>query len=473
MHTPVRDPEVLKVMAFDVFNVFHLVAPDGHPFIPPYFIMTAAREMGYFPTSQYLQRVVSFTTEPSGRMTQEPFLQMCHMLECTRTFDNDTVQRYKQAFDIHGNGKLTRSEFRVILATSATSEMTSCEIEAVVNLLDPHGTDIINLSDLGELLTKYLVGDVEHSDRDVLLSDRSSDRSRFLTSSSKGGMLDSVTHVVVPDARDRNRGSFVVDTALSGDSPRAGRVMQHATAPESSSHSSVGGVHQPTSARGKRDPSPIAPLAAEGLHSSPGRTSGGIPPPKTTVPSPCLSGAVTRATSIVRCHSFPSPEVSTNLGLSPPPVDTTVNLASVDTGSPQHATKIAARASRMDQQSNAVSFSDIPSGRDTMRGNEEAREFQTSSDARCGINDGAFPVRRVLSIPSLEDMRDVSVDNSRCVSHQGGTQRSRGDNADSQGTADGRHSVRSVGTSTGPQLHDHLREGRHKQSSAKSCCRMF
>ncbi|CBH14824.1 hypothetical protein, conserved, partial [Trypanosoma brucei gambiense DAL972] len=156
MTVSARGSGVIKAMAGDVFNTFHIVAPDGDAFIPPCFVMAAAHEMGYYPTAHYLQQVVSVTTGWCGRVTYPLFLQMCAMLEGTRALDDATIKCYRDAFDVRGNGELSRTEFRIILATSAASELTSCEAEAIIDFLDPHGTNIVKLRDLEELLMKCL-----------------------------------------------------------------------------------------------------------------------------------------------------------------------------------------------------------------------------------------------------------------------------------------------------------------------------
>ncbi|CBH14823.1 hypothetical protein, conserved [Trypanosoma brucei gambiense DAL972] len=468
MTVSARGSGVIKAMAGDVFNTFHIVAPDGDAFIPPCFVMAAAHEMGYYPTAHYLQQVVSVTTGWCGRVTYPLFLQMCAMLEGTRALDDATIKCYRDAFDVRGNGELSRTEFRIILATSAASELTSCEAEAIIDFLDPHGTNIVKLRDLEELLMKCLAVDGEPVDP-VVSSKRSSGRSRFMESSRISGQ-DFPPHSRSSGATDKGRKTVVAESKMSGDSSRARGAPPHATAPRSPSTSAVSEARQPLAEGRKREPSPL-PGVLEGLVSSQERTSRGIAPPKTTAPSPCLSGAVTRATSVAHFESPPSQVVSTNPGYSPPPMEDAMESPYAPNAYQQGSAEMPVGALHLDPHSTTAAFSAFPVARESTRGPEGTQEWPPGSSGFTGRTNETHTGWRVLSIPSLEEMRDVTTENSRVVSQRSNARHS-GENMPSQDGAACRGSGRSVGTYTGSDMVCASLPNQRRPKSSP-CCAMF
>ncbi|RNF07640.1 calmodulin [Trypanosoma rangeli] len=151
--------DVDEELAEDVFFTLRVLSDDGEAHIPSCFIMTAAREMGYYPTSPFLRSCLLDVAGRSKRLTLPLFLQLCSALEATRALNSETIAQCKHAFDVRGSDTLNRGEFRTILTSSAATDMTSSEVEAIIELLDPTHTDVIQLYAVQLILLRYLSRD--------------------------------------------------------------------------------------------------------------------------------------------------------------------------------------------------------------------------------------------------------------------------------------------------------------------------
>ncbi|RNF06093.1 mucin-associated surface protein (MASP) [Trypanosoma conorhini] len=279
-------------LAEDVFFTFRVLSEGGEAHVPPCFIMVAAREMGYYPTSPFLRSCLLDVTGRSKRLTYPLFLQLCSALEPTRALSPETVAQCKRAFDIRGSGTLNRSEFRTILASSAAADVTSSEVEAIVELLDPTHTDVIQLYAVQLILLRYLARDAAPCD-DVGYTPRSA---RAATRGAAAAAGDPRLRPLAP-----NLGDGAPKSGLRVAGGGRGRCWEEA-GPRGAAGDGVGGSSRSSRGRGsatqaRQQTSPAATAPDDASEDAP-KAAPSFPPPKTPVPSPCTSGPVTRATSL-------------------------------------------------------------------------------------------------------------------------------------------------------------------------------
>ncbi|KAH9601475.1 hypothetical protein LSM04_002462 [Trypanosoma melophagium] len=287
---------VNRETAADVFNTLRVLAPDGEAYLPPCLIMAAAREMGYYPTTEMLQRgVVEVIGRSGSRLNFPLFLQLCAQLESTKALEFDAVQRYKRAFDVHRSGVLSRSEFRTVLTTCASTDISSSEVEAIVELLDPTHSETIRLQVLETIMMQSLSKEAMLASEAYYYTPRSARMDPFRTMTTG---KENVDHpLLLPldgldydDVNEKKRLSLLANHRGNSNSNSNRR------------NSKNNNINNNSVLRLRNSPQASAP---EEKSCSRGEPSPGLPPPRTTAPSPYTSGTVTRATSLQQCMTLP------------------------------------------------------------------------------------------------------------------------------------------------------------------------
>ncbi|KAF8298862.1 hypothetical protein TcYC6_0067880 [Trypanosoma cruzi] len=395
-------PNAAEEMAEDVFFTFRLLSPGGEAYIPPCFIMTAAREMGYYPTSQCLRNCLSEVIGRGKRLTFPLFLKLCSSLEATRTLNTGAIEECKRVFDVRNSGTLNRGEFRTILTSSAAAEMTSSEVEAIVELLDPAHTDAIQLCAVQMILMRCLSKDARAID-DFFYTPRSARKevSQPVAGGDDHHLQPLALNFVEGDRKDLSRDS----KNLCANNKEAVRPLKAIEVNGSCASRPSRGRGSALQRKRQKSPVPTAPddasddIAEESLIY--------LHPPKTTAPSPCTSGPVTRATSLQQVP--PLREEPLSRLETPTPPSEVAAPASLPIGDVE---KSFMRGSHCSMPPSQTSHTVVPSAaeRGKTTGQQDGRTSLVASKSRF-LGSGT---RRTLPEPPLEELREVSLGDS-CV----------------------------------------------------------
>ncbi|KEG13720.1 calmodulin [Trypanosoma grayi] len=457
--------------AGDIFNALHVLAPDGEAYIPPFFIMTAAREMGYYPTAQQLQSSLSEVVGRGDRLTLPLFMQLCALLESTRALDSDTIHLYKRAFDVRNTGVLNRGEFRTIIATSAATDISSSEIEAIVELLDPIHTDSIQLHALQSILMRYLSKDSKNV-RESSYTPRSARKEPVPAMVASSVWDDNHLKPRSLNVNEFNRKPLSSVPRKSKSSKSMERVPVGAI--PNSVHEGYHSCSTRTEADAaeRRHASPFA-SAPDDMTDSRGEPSPGFPPPQTTAPSPYTSGPVTRATSLqqnmqpreplLQPKSMTTPLQPSRGGSAnePPCVVDTAEKPSV---------RMSERSRHSATPPSHVPYTLMPFVDACPEGTE--LQAEDASLQLGSAQNGAGSTRRTPPEPTPEELRDIPLDDTCSAHDMSGGLLSQGDDA----TPEGSTLPRIICAPTNVAIEDGACMGQGKARPkvfCDNCCQMF
>lgn len=152
-----------------VHHVFQLFSVEGVPndgrvsesYMPEFFIATAARELGLFPTSKVIHAFLcEVQSVKGGEVYFAAFLQFCENVAYTNCMDRSAIYGLVDDLDVHRSGMISRRELFLLL-TSGSATISEGEVEAVMELLDPSDSGYIELKDLAALLIRACAAQTE------------------------------------------------------------------------------------------------------------------------------------------------------------------------------------------------------------------------------------------------------------------------------------------------------------------------
>ncbi|CCW69387.1 unnamed protein product [Phytomonas sp. Hart1] len=129
---------------------------EKESYIPYFFVLIAAREMGYYPSSSQIESFLTrIPSSSDGGIYFSQFLQLCEELVDTRDMCMAAVHQFAYELENKNGSSIFTTKELIGTLNSPASSMSQQEIEAVIRLLDPKQTNHVSLEALVIVLMRH------------------------------------------------------------------------------------------------------------------------------------------------------------------------------------------------------------------------------------------------------------------------------------------------------------------------------